>query len=119
MRRETVTGARTAGHGVGHVVPVWLLVAVWAALVVFTVLTYAATWVDLGASNLWIAIGIATVKAALVALFFMHLWWDRPINAIVLIGSLLFVALFVGLALLDTIHYQPTLIEGYSPAMAP
>jgi len=53
----------------------------------------------------------------MVALFFMHLRWDRPINAVIFIGTLLFVALFVGITLTDTGSYQPELIPGYAPGM--
>ncbi len=91
---------------VGHIVPLSILVAVWAALLVLTVATVAATRVDLGAANLWLALGIATVKASLVALYFMHLRYDHPFNAVILIAALLFVMLFVGIATMDTGHYQ-------------
>jgi hypothetical protein len=43
--------------------------------------------------------------------------YDRPINAIVFVTALLFVMLFVGFALMDTLAYQPELIPGYAPAV--
>lgn len=92
---------------VGHVVPLPVLFAVWGALLVLTGVTVAATWVDLGTYNLWIALVIAGVKASLVVLYFMHLRYDHPFNAIVFITALLFVVLFVGLALMDSYEYQP------------
>lgn len=100
-----------------HVVPMKVLVAVWLALMALTVITVAATWVDLGSLNLWLAMAIATLKASLVVLYFMHMRYDHPFNAIVFIGTLLFVMLFVGLALIDTREYQPELIPGYAPGM--
>lgn len=106
-----------AQNSVGHVSTPAALTATWAALMILTVLTVAATWVDLGALNVWIAMAIATIKAALVALFFMHLWYDRPINSLVFVCSLLFVMLFISLAMMDTMHYQPDLIPGYAPGM--
>ena len=72
-----------------------------------TVLTVAATWVDLGTANLWIALGIATVKASLVALDFMHLRYDHPFNGFIFVAALAFLTLFLGLVLLDTWAYQP------------
>ena len=109
----------TAGHTehVGHVVPFWLLFMVWAALMILTYITVEATNFDLGNMNLMLAMGIATLKGSLVVLFFMHLAFDRPFNAIVFIASLCFVMLFVILALVDTGHYQDTLIPGYAPDM--
>jgi cytochrome c oxidase subunit IV len=104
-------------HGLAHVLPRKVLLAVFGGLVVLTWVTVAATWVDLGAGNLWLAMGIATVKGLLVALFFMHLRWDRPINAVIFIGALLFVLLFVGMALTDSSSYLPDMIPGYAPGM--
>lgn len=100
-----------------HVMPVKALIAVWAALVILTVVTVGATWVDLGSMNLWLAMVIATVKATLVALYFMHLRYDKPINGIVLVTALVFVMLFVGVALTDTEAYHPEIIPGYAPGM--
>jgi len=103
------------GHGVGHIVPVRTLVAVCVILLVLTWVTVAVTWVDLGLLNLWVALVIATIKAALVVLYFMHLRYDRPFNAIVFIGSLVFVMLFVGAALSDKAHYQDSMKGGEAP----
>ena len=47
-----------------------------------------------GLANVIIAMLIAGVKASLVALFFMHLRWDRPVNAIVFCSTLFFLGLF-------------------------
>ena len=105
------------GHGVGHIVPLRILLGVFGGLVVLTWVTVAATWVDLGAGNLWLAMAIATLKATMVALFFMHLRWDRPINAIIFFAALLFVTLFVGMLLADTSSYLPEMIPGYAPGM--
>jgi cytochrome c oxidase subunit 4 len=104
-------GLAHAGQPAGvHVVPLKVLLAVWSVLLVLTCLTVAATWVDLGGGNLWLAMVIATVKASLVALYFMHLRYDQPFYAIVLLTALLFILLFVGLVLVDTTHYQYQLI---------
>jgi len=100
-----------------HVTPAWLLLAVWGALVVLTVLTVSANQVDLGGLNVWIAMGIATVKGLLVALFFMHLIHDRPFFSFVFLTALVFVFLFIGLASMDTAQYQPDKIPDYAPGM--
>lgn len=118
-RAQGEHGSAAAHPQVGHVVPVRLLAAVLGALLLLTVVTVGATYVDLGRLNLWVALAIATVKASIVALFFMHLRWDRPFNAVIFISSITLVALFVGFALMDTGQYQPDLIPGYAPAIAP
>jgi cytochrome c oxidase subunit 4 len=104
-------------HGVGHIVPLRLLFGVLGILLFLTFVTVAVTWVDLGELNLVVALLIAVVKATFVALYFMHLRWDRPFNAIVLITALSLVALFVFLSLLDSVQYQPSVIPGYAPGM--
>lgn len=107
------------GSGGAHVVPLEVLFGVWLVLVVLTAVTVGAVKVDLGALNIWIALAIALVKASFVGLYFMHLRYDSPFNALVLVASLLFVVLFVGLALIDTAHYQHELIPGYAPEVSP
>jgi len=102
---------------VGHVVGLPILFGVLGALLVLTIATVAATWFDLGRLNIWIALVIAVVKASLVVLYFMHLRYDKPFNAMILIISLSFVVLFIGLALTDTRSYLPEQIPGYAPAM--
>ncbi len=118
MTHKAKGAAAQASHGVGHVVPLWLLIAVLLALLVLTYVTVAATYFDLGAANLWLAMAIATLKAYLVALYFMHLRYDRPFNGVLFMCALAFVALFVGIALMDSLAYRPDLIPGYAPGMA-
>lgn len=115
--RELEAHGEPGHHGLAHVMPIPILAGVWIALIVLTVVTVAVTWVNLGAFNLWVAMAIATVKATLVVLYFMHLRYDRPFNLAVFISALLFAMLFVGIALTDTKQYQPDLIPGYAPAM--
>src|SRR5688500_11580696 len=90
-----------------HVVPVKVLVGVWIALMVLTAVTVGVRSLDLGELNLFIALAIATVKAALVIGFFMHLHYDNKFNAIVLFSALIALGLFLGLALMDSGQYQP------------
>ena len=106
-----------AGNSHVHVVPLKILAAVFAALLFLTFVTVAVTWVDLGPLNIIVALGIATLKAVLVALFFMHLKYDRPFNSVVLVGTIFFVILFISIALLDTLEYRDDLIPGYAPAI--
>jgi cytochrome c oxidase subunit 4 len=117
-------GSAGAGHEESahlhvHIVSPRVLLSVWGALILGTALTYAATWIDLGAGNLWLAMAIATAKAVCVALFFMHLKWDRPFLGFLFLVAILCVFLFVGIALLDTQAYRPDLIPDYAPGIAP
>jgi len=92
-----------------HAAPGWILIAVYAALVILTGLTVAAAGINLGQFNILVALVIAAIKAALVVLFFMHLFWDSPFNGIVLICALLCVAIFISFAVMDTTSYNPSL----------
>ena len=106
-----------AHRQVGHVLPLPVLFAVLGTLLVMTFVTVAVSWFDFGALNLWIALAIAVFKASLVLLFFMHLKYDKPFNAIILVISFALVMLFIGIALTDTHGYGPDQIPGYSPKM--
>jgi cytochrome c oxidase subunit 4 len=100
-----------------HVASVKLLLIVWVALILGTWLTVSASNVDLGFLNIWVGLAIATGKAVLVGLYYMHLRWDKPFNAFVFLGAFFFLFLFIGFAMMDTAHYQPDLIPGYGPGM--
>ncbi len=108
---------------VGHLVGVPVLAGTAAALLILTAITVAAIYIDLGAVNLWIAMTIATIKAALVCMYFMHLRWDRPFNVLAICGTLLFVLLFIGLAMTDSVAYHEEVIpptsKDYAPAISP
>ena len=90
-----------------HVVSPRVLLLTFAGLMLLTVLTVGVTRFEMGRTfNVWIALAIAVAKAALVALFFMHLRWDSPFNGIIFICALFFVALFIGWVMLDAKEYQ-------------
>ncbi|MEE2889678.1 MAG: cytochrome C oxidase subunit IV family protein [Planctomycetota bacterium] len=95
----------------GHMTGPTLLLVILTLLLFLTWLTVAVSYVDLGGLNVVVAMGVATIKASLVSLYFMHLRWDRPYNAIIFVGSLLFLGIFLGFALLDTAEYNPSLID--------
>lgn len=103
--------------GLGHAMDYRILLAVWGALLVFTYITVTVTYVDLGSLNLIAALVIATIKASLVVLFFMHMLYDHPFHALVFIVALSFVALFVVIVLIDTAQYLPDMIPGYAPGL--
>ncbi len=91
-----------------HPMPVWQLLAVFFALIVLTILTvYQATF-EMGNMELVLSLFIATIKAALVVLFFMHMIHDKPLNAILFLSSFIFVALFIGFTLMDAHAYRDT-----------
>lgn len=93
-------------HGHSHPASLGMLITVFASLLVLTAVTVAVAYVDLGELNLFVAMGIATVKAMLVALFFMHLLHDSGFNRLAFFASFFFISLFVSFTLMDTGQYQ-------------
>jgi cytochrome c oxidase subunit IV len=81
-----------------HVNSPLFMIGIFAALIVLTVLTVAVSYVDLGVANTFVALLIATMKASLVAAFFMHLKGDRPIHSIIFVGAFVFLGIFIFLS---------------------
>ncbi len=68
-------------HGeLGHVLPLKTYKTVLGALLILTIITVAVSRVDFGTMNLVVAMVVASIKAVLVALFFMHLKYESPIT---------------------------------------
>ncbi len=104
-------------HSTIHVVPLGVLAAVFASLLLLTALTVTVAGVDLGNLNLYAALAIAGVKATLVVLYFMHLRYDRPFLLVVFLGCLAFVVLFISLVLTDAAGYSRSIQPGQAPSM--
>lgn len=87
-----------SGH---HVVPVRIYLAVFAALMVFTAITVAAAFVDLGALNNVVMLGIALAKATLVVMFFMHVRYSTRLIPVVVFGGVFFLLVMFGITMSD------------------
>jgi cytochrome c oxidase subunit 4 len=96
-------------HDEPHVAPLWIMYGTFVILIGLTVATVGARFIDAGSLNIWIALGLAFLKAILVAMFFMHLWWDTKLNQLILVSTLLFLTIFIGIAIIDSGQYQPLL----------
>jgi cytochrome c oxidase subunit IV len=104
-------------HGVAHVATFPSLVTVFVLLLFLTGVTYLVSLFNFGELNLVIALAVAVVKSSLVVLYFMHLRYDKPFNSIVFVGCLIFVGLFIGLALLDKTSYNNEVDKGQTKTM--
>lgn len=93
-----------AGRGdhVPHVLGLKVYFATWITLLVLTAITVGASYVDVGSANILIALLIATIKATVVALMFMHLKWDHRFHAIIFSFSIIFLAIFIAFTMYDT-----------------
>ena len=68
---------------------------IFGALVLLTIATVKVSYYDFGSANTIIAMLIATMKASLVAAFFMHLRHDKLFNTLAFLGAFLFLAIFI------------------------
>jgi cytochrome c oxidase subunit IV len=76
--------------------------AVWGALLLGTFLTYEAALLDLGKFNAAVALVIATTKALLVVLFFMHLRHaSEKLLKLVVISTVFFLFILLALSMAD------------------
>src|SRR5689334_7328235 len=89
-------------HVHAHVSSTKFYGGILGTLMLLTVLTVGLSLIHLGPLNLFIAIAIATVKASLVVLFFMHLRYDHKFNALVFVGAVVFVGVFLAYTINDT-----------------
>jgi cytochrome c oxidase subunit 4 len=76
--------------------------AVWAALLLGTFITYKVAFIDLGRFNAAVALTIATIKALLVALFFMHIKGAHErLLKLVVISTIFFLFILLVLSMAD------------------
>jgi cytochrome c oxidase subunit IV len=80
--------------------------AVFMGLIFFTLLTVGVASIHLGKANLAVAVIIASIKAALVCTFFMHLKDDNKFNSIILISAITFIGVFFALTLNDVSYRE-------------
>ena len=84
----------SGGHGHGHVASLFDYIKIFGALLVLTVITVGVSYAGLGKASIYVAMGVAVVKAFLVAAFFMHLKYDEKFNVLVFVSALLFLSIF-------------------------
>ena len=87
----------------GHATGYGIYVIVWGGLIVLTGVTVAVSYVDLGLLNVAVALVIASVKASLVALFFMHLKSENGLVWTFALVPIFFLVLIIGGTLSDTL----------------
>jgi cytochrome c oxidase subunit IV len=83
------------------IVPTRTYFAIFGSLMVLTVLTVGAAFVDLGVMNSVLALSIAIVKATLVVLFFMHLKYSSRLVWVVGGAALFWLGILLVLILSD------------------
>lgn len=75
---------------------------IFAGLIGLTLLTVGLSFVDLGASwHLIVGLLIATTKATLVVLFFMHLLYSSRLNWTMFLSGIFWLGILIVLTLAD------------------
>lgn len=87
-----------------HIVSYKLFAIVWIVLLILTGLTVAVSQLDLGALNIWVALGIASLKSGLVIAFFMHMKYEQPLFKFCLLAALIILAIFIGFIFFDVLY---------------
>jgi caa(3)-type oxidase subunit IV len=95
-----------------HIMPTKTALLIGGTLLCLTGVTVWVAGIDLGAFNFIVAMAIATVKALLVALFFMNLIYDRRENGVIFFTAFLFLAIFFTLTATDLFFRGDVYLKG-------
>lgn len=87
-----------------HIVPYKTFLVIWIILLILTAVTVAVAQYNLGALNIWVALGIATLKSALVIAVFMHMKYESLLFKLALLSALAILAIFIGLTFVDVLY---------------
>ncbi|MGD0682204.1 MAG: cytochrome C oxidase subunit IV family protein [Terracidiphilus sp.] len=86
-----------------HIVGPGVYVVILFALLIGTGLTVWASFLELGFWNPIIALAIATTKAVLVVLFFMHVWYSSKLTKLTIISGVFMFLVLISMTLTDYI----------------
>jgi cytochrome c oxidase subunit 4 len=84
-----------------HIMGYRQLATILALLLLLTVVTVAVSYKHMGFWNVPVALTIASCKATLVLLFFMHLKFEGPVIRYSFIGAVFFLAIMIGFTFWD------------------
>lgn len=84
-----------------HISPVRTYLSVFVTLLVLTALTVWAAFQDFGRFNDLVAMAIASTKATVVVLYFMHVKYSSKLISMVVVGTVLFLSILFIFLVLD------------------
>ena len=85
----------------GHISPKSTYITIFGALMVCTILTVIAAFINLGDLNFPVAITIAVFKATLVVLFFMHVKYGSKLTKLIVGVAFFFLGVMLSLTMAD------------------
>jgi cytochrome c oxidase subunit 4 len=94
-----------SGHPEGehHIVGPKIYLLIYFALLIGTLATVGASYIEMGAFNPVVALGIACVKATLVVLFFMHIKYSSRLMKMTVGAGVFTFLILVGMSMSDYI----------------
>jgi cytochrome c oxidase subunit IV len=96
-----------SGGGAHHIIPYKVYLTILLILLGFTVITVVASRIDFGSFNALIAMLIASVKACLVMMFFMHLKYDDRTYPVIFFTGVFCLILMYAFSQLDILTQLP------------
>ena len=84
-----------------HVASIKSYIVIFVTLLVFTGITIALAFIDLGVMNTVAALLIAGFKASLVVLYFMHLKHGHPLSKLFWVAGLLWLSILLTFTMND------------------
>ena len=84
-----------------HLVPVRIYYVIFTTLMLLTLVTLDVAFYNFGMLNVSIALGIATTKATLVILYFMHVRYAPPLTAVFASLGFIWLLMLIGFTLSD------------------
>ena len=87
-----------------HIVPYKTFLVIWIALLILTGITVVVAQFHFGAWNIWVALGIATLKSGLVVAVFMHMKYENRLFKLALFSALAILAIFIGFTFFDVLY---------------
>lgn len=89
--------------GEHHIIPFKTYITILITLLFLTVITVWVARIDFGALNAYIAMFIASIKAALVLLYFMHLKYDDRMYPTIFFVAVFFLFVMFAFSQLDIV----------------
>jgi cytochrome c oxidase subunit 4 len=85
----------TTPRAAHHVVPTRIYYVIFGLLLVCTYVTVQVAYLDLGALNTVVALGIAGFKATIVVLYFMHVKYSPRLTWLVVVGGVFWLGILL------------------------
>lgn len=97
-------GTINAGGEHQHILSFGVNLSVWIALMVLTAITVGVAYTDLGFLHVVVALTVATIKAGLVIMFFMHLRYATLAIRTMVFTAFFMLAIAIGFTFFDVAY---------------